>query len=120
MHHSPRYRIEVLPGAFRVDSDSGPVSAVLRREDVSPVTLSPLAPPPPPAAPLEPDAAAAGVATQTLIDKLRKNSGRSVPGVIPVQLRLPDFGLPLFVAAELTPEGVAPALEIEYRRDGDR
>jgi hypothetical protein len=113
LHHSPRYRIEVLPGAFRVENDPGPVSGVLRREDAIAMALTPAAPPPP-----EPDAS--GLATQTLIDKLRKESGRRVPGVVPVQLQLPDFGLPLFVAAELTPEGHAPMLDIEHRWNGDR
>ena len=105
----------MLPGAFRVENDSGPVAGVLRREDAIATALTPATPPP--AAP-EPDAS--GLAAQTLIDTLRKESGRRVPGVVPVQLQLPDFGLPLFVAAELTPEGLAPVLEIEYRRNGGR
>lgn len=116
MHHSPRYRMEIVPGAFRIESDSGPVSPILRSTEVEAMVS-----PPPPTAPAMPSAElAAGQSTQTLIDKLRKDSGRSLPGVIPVRLQLPDFGIPLFVAAELTPEGLAPTVEIDYRRNGNR
>jgi hypothetical protein len=117
MHHSPRYRIDVRPGVFRVENDPGPGSAVLRRDDVISLNLAPT-----PRPGLEPDAAARAATPpiQSLIDQVRKDSGRSVPGVVPVQIALPEFGLPLFVAAELTPEGVAPALEIDYRRTADR
>jgi len=120
VHHSPRYRVEARPGVFRVENDPGPSSAALRRSEM--VTVrghSSVAASPPPPSPPAPSGAGGG-SIQVLIDQMRKDGGRSVSGVIPVQVRLPMFGLPLFVAAELTAEGIAPTLELEYRRDGDR
>ncbi|HSC25744.1 MAG TPA: hypothetical protein VLD67_00635 [Vicinamibacterales bacterium] len=111
VRHSPRYRVEPRPGTFRVETDTGPWSTVLGI-DVSTASAPPL----PPAPTSQPDAAAA--AARSLFDRLAQESGRTMAGVVPVNVTLPEFGPTFFVAAELTPESHAPALEIDYRRIG--
>ena len=55
-----------------------------------------------------------------LLDRYRKEAGRTTAGVIPVQVRFPQLGPAVFLAAELTAETRFPSLEIDYKRMGGR
>ena len=116
LHYSPRFRVTPEPGAFRVEPYVDPFSVALRHADGS--SFDRPAPPPPPAevpAPDESDKAAA--AMQDLAQKFRTaDGGRTVAGVLPVDVPFPEFGPSVFLASELTPETTPPVLEIEYRR----
>jgi hypothetical protein len=111
LHHSPRFQIEPRPGAFRIENDPGPWSAALRAGP------SP-APPPPPAAPRPKSSAEADVAL--LMDRFNKEAGRASAGIVPVEVRFPEFGPSIFLAAELTAEAQTPAVEVAYARKGGR
>jgi len=108
LHHSPRFKVEPRPGRFRVEIDRGPWS---------PALANPGAPSPP-----------AGVAgtlppskgLKDLLDKYRQEAGRTTAGVIPVQVRFPQLGPAVFLAAELTAETRFPSLEMDYKRMGGR
>ena len=88
---------------------------------------TPPPPPPPAASPLraEPAEAARGagspriesqLTSKALVDRFKSDSGRSVAGILPVGVRVPVFGATLFAAAELTEEGRAPTIEIDYKK----
>ena len=108
MYHSPRFEIEPQPGAFRVETMQEPWTAALRNEMVVPGDT--------PAAPLARAAGDRDGAARALFDRYRKEMGKSVAGVIPVQVTVPALGPSIFVAAELTAESHAPVLEIKYVR----
>jgi hypothetical protein len=57
-----------------------------------------------------------GGAARALLDRYRQEMGKSVVGVLPVQVTVPALGPSIFVAAELTAESQAPVLEIKYVR----
>jgi hypothetical protein len=126
LHHSPRYRLEVQPGQFREESDPGPATVALRNADavMAGVASLPAPPAPPAAAAASSDRAgavaggAAGVAKE--IVATTREGARVAAGVLPVRVGLPQFGRALFAAAELTPENLAPAIDILYRRNADR
>jgi hypothetical protein len=105
VHHSPRFDVEPKPGAFRLEHDPGPWSAALRAE--VPVAAVPAAP-----VPREGEVGS----LQSLMERFRKDMGRTAAGVIPVQVTVPVIGPSLFVAAELTAESQAPVLELQYKR----
>ena len=54
--------------------------------------------------------------TQTLVDRFRKDMGRTTVGVVPVRVIVPDIGPSFFVTAELTAEAQSPALDLRYTR----
>lgn len=103
LHFSPRYHVELQPGAFRVEQDLGPSAEAFR-----------------PAATRPPGTLAPGVASgplQTLADRFRKESGgRTTTGILPVHVTFPAFGPSIFLASELTAEGRAPVLDLTFRR----
>lgn len=107
LHHSPRFRVEPRPGRFRVEDDRGPWSPVFA---VSPPASS-SAPGP---------AASASKDLQMLVDRFRSEIGRTTVGVIPVQVRFPEIGPSVFLAAELTAETHFPSIEIDYKRTGSK
>jgi hypothetical protein len=110
LHHSPRYAVDLQPGAFRTEPDPGPWSAALRG---SPIALSA----PPPAPPPSPQAGARDARDlKALMDRFQKEAGRTRQGVIPIAIAFPAVGPSLFLVAELTPETQAPSLEFLYRR----
>jgi hypothetical protein len=115
VQHSPRFRVEPRPGAFRVETDRGPWSAALIANGPAGMPAASPAPPAPPQQPLsnERDASAD---MKSLVDRLRSGMGRTSAGLVPVEVRVPDFGPSVFLAAELTPEGRPPSIEIAYRR----
>ena len=110
VHHSPRFDVEPKPGAFRLEHDPGPWSAALRVEAPTPAVAA--APAPPAAMPREGDVGS----LQSLMERFRKDMGRTAAGVIPVRVTVPVIGPSLFVAAELTAESQAPVLELQYKR----
>jgi hypothetical protein len=141
LYHSPRYRVELQPGAFRVESDPGVFAEALRlaahggfglsaaSEAFAPKALDaarPMAPPSPPApAPTPPPSGfAASVQMQPpapgfqlLIDRYRnEGGGRTVKGALPVEVTFPSMGPSLFVASELTAEAQAPSIDLAIRR----
>jgi hypothetical protein len=105
LHHSPRYDLDLQPGAFRVADDAGPWTAALREQSTS-VSYAP-APPPPPR-----DANN----IKTLLDRVKNEAGRTRAGAMPISITFPEFGPSLFLAAELTPETQPPSIELQYRR----
>jgi hypothetical protein len=130
LHYSPRYRMEVQPGQFREEADPGPTSAALRNdsfylavgaaESASPPP--PAAPPPPPPAAPSSDRAGAGGGGAIPFGGVSqaRDGARVAAGVLPVRVPMPQFGKPLFAAAELTPENMVPAIDIVYRRTTGR
>jgi hypothetical protein len=103
-YYSPRFRVNLQPGAFRVEDDPGPFAEALRH----PVG-------PPAAAKAVPDRGAAGL--QALVDRFTAESGgRTVVGVLPVHVSFPMFGPSMFVASELTAEAESPSLELGFNR----
>jgi len=104
LHHSPRFDVRPLPGAFRADADPG-----LDVETPRP------APPPPAAAAARPEEAAIGL--QALVDKFKNEpGGRTVVGSLPVHVTFPAFGPSIFLASELTAEGSVPSIDIVFKR----
>ena len=103
LHHSPRFSLEPRPGTFHVDVVPPPPAAA-----------------PPPPAPAAPEPPAEKDALQGFIDEARKSSGRSAAGLVPLTIEFPALGPVLAFAAELTPEGSSPALDIDYRRSSKR
>src|SRR5262249_54527836 len=106
LHYSPRYRVELQPGTFRMEEDSGPFAEALRREPTTIVTAR---------APVVDAQSTAGL--QALIDRFRAESGgRTVAGALPVNVTFPEFGPSMFLASELTAESQAPQVELSFRR----
>ena len=102
LHHSPRYRLAVATGSFRVEPFADPISAVLREN----------APPPPPA-----PAAAPGVKESAAGQEVFKSKSlTSLPGILPVDIAFPQFGEAVYLVAELTPETQSAALALQYER----
>jgi hypothetical protein len=114
VNHSPRFQVEPQPGIFRAESRQEPWSAALRVNEATP----PAAPPPPAALQAGGDREAAG--GKALVDRFRKEMGKTSVGAIPVRVTVPDIGPSFFVAAELTAETHAPALNIQYKRLSER
>jgi hypothetical protein len=120
LHYSPRFRVELQPGSFRVEDDPGPFAEALRhpstnaRGALSEVEGRPVAPPARPSS-MPAERAAAGL--QALVDRFRnESSGRTVIGSLPVQVTFPTFGPSIFLASELTAEARAPSVELVFKR----
>jgi hypothetical protein len=120
VRYSPRFLVEPRPGMFRSETDAGPWAAVLRtdRSVVSGAPFSP-APPPPPAMPLK-EANRESDDVKALVDRFKKDAGRTAAGAVPIEVRVPDLGPSLFVAAELTGESQSPSIDLRYKRLGDK
>jgi hypothetical protein len=114
LHYSPNYAIEPRPGTFRVAADPGPWSSNLR--------LVPEPPPLPPA----PTAMASRAGErdakdlQALMDRYRKEAGRTKQGTVPLAIDFPSVGPTLFLAAELTAEARRPSFDLDYHKTGGR
>ena len=57
---------------------------------------------------------------QALMDRYKKESGRSRQGAVPIAIDFPALGPSIFLAAELTAETQAPSIDLAYRRTGGR
>jgi hypothetical protein len=125
VHYSPRFQVDPKPGAFRLESDPGPFTSALRNEVLVTASSGQMAttpPTPPPAAPMPaPAAERAADAGSTadfkaLLDRYRREMGKTTSGTIPVEVKVPDLGPSFFVTAELTAETQAPAVDLDYKR----
>lgn len=75
----------------------------------------PAAPAPPPVPAVELDLKM--TERQLLIDRYRnEGGGRTVSGALPVEVAFPSLGPSIFMAAELTAEAQAPAVDLAIRR----
>lgn len=144
LDYSPRFRLTLAPGAFRVDEES-PMTPVLGMLDsgggygsgsgagsgsgVGPAFRTGAERD---ASPLAQQMAAEASAKRDedrksqddmrgLIDRFkRENSGARAPGVVPVRMALPRVGTSLYLVSELTPERVAPEATFTYKREDKR
>ena len=119
LHHSPRFRVSLQPGPFRIEQDPGVFAQALRGHSfgLGSGFSRPLPPgmaaPPIPA--LEMDGRAAQL--QLLIDRFRnEGGGRTVTGVLPVQFTFQSLGPRVFAASELTAESSAASIDFMVRR----
>jgi hypothetical protein len=115
LHHSPRFRVGLLAGAFREGPGAAPLSALLSGGPaVSPVDAGHDA-----GVLLGAKDDAAGVAAEQkqLIDRFQMGRSRRVAGVTPVEVPFPSVGPALYLVGELTAEGSAPAVELSYKRE---
>ena len=110
LHHSPRFRVALQPGTFRVEEDPGPFAEALRPR--APVARNSVEAGPTPTLRDGQDAK-----LQALVDRFRnEGGGRTVVGALPVHVTFPQFGPSVFLAAELTAESNAPSIELAFRR----
>jgi hypothetical protein len=110
LHYSPRYKVDAQPGAFRLATDPGPWTGTLRGYGDGMAARS-AGPPPAPAAERD---------LQSLVDRYKKDAGRTRPGTIPVTIQFPRLGPSVFLAAELTAETRSPSIGLEYHKTGGR
>ena len=123
VHHSPRFRVSVQPGTFRIEADPGVFAEALRGASPRVVAMPAVAAmPPPPTAPMAAPLAVTGdqpgrnYELKQLIDRYRnEGGGRSVTGSLPVEVSFPTLGPSIFLASELTPESQAPSIELNVR-----
>jgi hypothetical protein len=112
LHHSPRFRVALRPGTFRIEDDPGPFAAALRGSGFGSASGT--------SAGLAPGVAAADAQSgrlQALVDRFRNEAGgRTVVGALPVHVTFPQFGPSVFLAAELTAESNAPSIALTFRR----
>jgi hypothetical protein len=101
LHYSPRFNIKPEPGPFRIESDAGPFTAVLRDQAARNVTV----------------AAETPVADELVTQFRKDTAGRIVTGPLPVEVPFPEFGPSVFLVSELTAESQAPTLEFSYKRE---
>ena len=108
LHHSPRFTLEPQPGMFRVEAFQPPWTLALRATApaAKPVAAGSAAP----RAEKDADDAFA------LLERFRRDAGKTVTGLFPVLVRVPEIGPSLFAAAELTAESQAPSIDIAYKR----
>jgi len=116
VHYSPRFKVDVTPGTFRLEDDIGPFAEALRASP--PPAAAPVAAPP--LADLQSAKRANQGATaglQALVDRFQnEGGGRRVAGSLPVAVAFPNFGRSLFLASELIAEGAAPTVDLAFRR----
>ena len=121
LYHSPRFRVDLQRGEFRIESDPGVFAEALRRSNAVVVTVSGALTSPPPPAPPPPmariDAENKEGQLRMLIDRYRnEGGGRTVAGTLPVEVAFPMLGPSLFMASELTAESKAPSIDLAIRR----
>ena len=115
LHHSPRFRVALLPGAFREGPGAAPLSSLLTAPAVTWQTASPTSDFDR-AGPKEADASVVAEQKQ-LIDRFQEGRARRVAGVTPVEVPFPAVGPALFLVGELTAEGSVPSVELSYKRE---
>ena len=110
LHHSPRFRVALQPGTFRIEDDPGPFAAALRGSGVATPANGA-------AATFRESVADQEAKLQVLVDRFRNEAGgRTVVGALPVHVTFPQFGPSVFLASELTAESNAPSIELTFRR----
>jgi hypothetical protein len=106
LYYSPRFRIALQPGAFRVEDDPGPFAEALRTAPAAQASATPA-----------PQLRADASGLQALVDRFRNEAGgRTVVGALPVHVTFPAFGSSTFLASELTAESLAPLIDLSFRR----
>ena len=114
LFHSPRFRVDPRPGAFRAEADPGVFADVLRsaessmhRDNESGTGLGV-------------GGAATRAATgglQQLVERFRKDAGgRTTVGTLPIHVDVPAVGPSIFLASELTGEDTAPSIDLTFKR----
>jgi hypothetical protein len=136
LYHSPRFKIALQPGTFRIESDPGVFAEALRyQRGIGASVSGGFATPPPPPTPMAPPAAAMSAPAaidqmarkesravsesqfQMLIDRYRnEGGGRTVAGTLPVEVEFPSVGPSVFMASELTAESATPSIDLAVRR----
>jgi len=116
LRYSPKYAIDPRPGTFRVATDPGPWNTNMR-SIAEGVKAPPPAPAPPPIGSVG-DRDAKDL--QSLMDRYRKEAGRTGQGTVPLAIDFPAVGPTLFLAAELTAESHATSFDVDYRKTGGR
>ncbi|MGH9257747.1 MAG: hypothetical protein ACRD3C_24575 [Vicinamibacterales bacterium] len=105
LYYSPRFRIALQPGAFRVEDDPGSFAEALRIAPAAPGSATPA-----------PQLRAEVSGLQALVDRFRTEAGgRTVVGALP-HVTFPTFGSSTFLASELTAESLAPSIDLAFRR----
>ena len=134
LYHSPRFKVALQTGTFRIESDPGVFAEALRYErgvgaGMSGGLARPASPPMPSAPPapmaagveaapmLSQDLKSPNAQFQMLIDRYRnEGGGRTVAGTLPVEVEFPSVGPSLFMASELTAESATPSIDLSVRR----
>jgi hypothetical protein len=112
LHYSPRFRLTPESGSFHEEPQSEPFSEVLRTSQMGGTFRAALE------VDEEKDRLDAGA--KELVQKFQQSAGRTVPGVLPVDIPFPAFGPFVFLAAELTPETTPAVLHFAYQREKRR
>jgi len=146
IHASPRYRLTPMPGDFHVEAYEPPLSEALRLSDDKEIVNAPGAreadlrlkdevasadgPPPQVADQVGQEGRTRGLAGEGrgdlagakpslggLVERFRREAGgvRSV-GTLPVLVAFPESGAGVYLAAQLTAEGAAPAAAFTFKR----
>jgi hypothetical protein len=108
--HSPLFDLDAQPGAFRVSSDTGERTEVMRAADMP-------APPPVAAAETAP-ADFRDKDAKVLLDQLRKEAVRVRQGAVPIAIQFPSIGPSIFFESELTAEAQSPSIALRVRQTG--
>lgn len=121
LDYSPRYKVDVEPGTFRIAANVGPQSEALRfappRVDLNYPAVPP--PPAPPAAVVERRSLDQNenAGLRVLVDRFKNEAGgRTSTGTLPVAVAFPSFGSSVFLASELTAELQAPVITFTFKR----
>ena len=98
--YSPRFRVELQPGAFRVEDDPGPFAEALRSPGAAAAASAPRR------FDAERRRSRSGDADCRRSSTASRNEagGRTVVGSLPVHVTFPQFGPSVFLASELTAE----------------
>jgi hypothetical protein len=136
LHHSPRFRLALAPGPFRVQDFESPLSQALAGLEGG-GSIAGAGPVPAKAGEVQ-EATASGVRVETgrltnearlrderaaasevraLVDRYQRESRSArAAGVFPIVMTFPELGPRLFLATELTPEGIAPQALLTFKR----
>ena len=130
-YYSPRYRLTLEPGPFRLEPYADPQNDVLRRAGgggfgagagtamgravggVAGGVAGGMVGP----APAVREKAAEQEMQDLVSQYQRSNRSGAIAGLLPIDLRFPAYGPSIFVATELTPEGKAPEARFTFKRE---
>lgn len=107
LFYPPLFHVTAAPGAFRSQAFERAASPVLNSET-------------PPASPVNivPASVSASTPAQALVDRYRARlDARPAAAVLPVRVAFPAVGPSLYLVSELTAEGKAPAIDLDYQKD---
>jgi len=107
LYHPPLFRVAAEAGAFRTQQYEPPVSTILTNTPPVPGTAASV------------EATLAPSATQALVDRYRARSdGRRAVEALPLRVSFPSMGPSVFLVSELTDEGKAGVIALNYQKDG--